>query len=519
MNGAESLVHTAVDAGVRVCFANPGTTELALVKAMDDVPGIRAVLGLFEGVCSGAADGYARMLDAPALTLLHLGPGLGNAVANLHNARRARSPVVNLVGDQATWHRAADAPLTSDIAALAGAVSRWVRTTSAPGRLASDAADAIASARGGAGGVATLIVPSDCQDGEAAGAALAVDPAPLPRVTAERVERIAASLRTGAPAALHLGGRALRERGQWAAARVAAKTGCRVIAEVFPARMERGAGLPRIERLPYFPDHVAASLAGLATLVLAGASEPVAFFGYPGTPSRLTPEGCALASLASPEEDAEEALESLADALEAPGASAALAFAGKPPASPDGALTVDSIGPALALLQPEGAVVVDESGTTGAGYFYRAASSPRHSYLSLTGGSIGMGPACAVGAAIACPGRTVVNLQGDGGGMYTLQSLWTQAREGLRVVTLICANRGYKILELELARAGISGPGPRSRALVDLARPRLDWAQLARGMGVDARSVETVAALRDALARAFSEPGPHLIELVMAAGA
>jgi acetolactate synthase-1/2/3 large subunit len=515
MNGAESLIRTAVAAGVRVCFANPGTTEMALVKALDDVPGIRAVLGLFEGVCSGAADGYARMLDLPALTLLHLGPGLGNAVANLHNARRARSPVVNIVGDHATWHRDADAPLTSDIATLAAPVSRWVRTASSAARLASDAAEAIAAARSGGGGVATLVVPSDCQTDAAGGPAAPVAPLPLPRVPAAGVERVAAILRAGAPAALYLGGRALRERGQWAAARVAARTGCRLVAEVFPARMERGAGLPRVERLPYFPERVAASLSGLATLVLAGAPEPVAFFGYPGVPSRLAPEGCAVSPLASPEEDVEAALEALADALDAPPASPALAFAAKPSPSPEGALTIESIGPALALLQPEDAIVVDESGTTGAGYFSRAAASPRHTYLSLTGGAIGMGPPCAVGAAIACPARPVINLQGDGGGMYTLQALWTQARERLHVVTLVCANRGYRILELELARAGIASPGPQSRALVDLSGPPLDWTQLARGMGVEAERVDTVSSLRGALSRALSEPRPHLLELVM----
>lgn len=518
MNGAESLVHTAVAAGVRACFANAGTTEMDLVKALDDVPGIRAVLGLFEGVCSGAADGYGRMLDFPALTLLHLGPGLSNAAANLHNARRARTPVVNLVGEHATWHRGADAPLTSDIAAIAGAVSRWVRTTPTAARLAGDAAEAIAAARGGAGGVATLIVPADCQRGDAAGPSRPVEPDPLARVPAERVERVAASLRAGTPAALLIGGRALRERGQWAAARVAARIGCRVVAEVFPARMARGAGLPRIERLPYFPERVAASLAGLGSLVLAGAAVPVSFFGYPGTPSRLTPEGCALLSLASPEEDAEAALEALADALDAPPTTPALPPGGRPPPPVEGALTVESVGPVLAALQPEGAIVVDESGTTGAGYFSRASWSPRHDYLSLTGGAIGMGPACAVGAAIACPDRTVVNLQGDGGAMYTPQALWTQARESLHVVTLVCANHSYRILQLELARAGVAGPGPQSRSLMDLSRPRLDWTQLARGMGVEARSVEDVASLRKALASALAEPGPHLIEMVMEDG-
>ncbi len=512
MNGAEALLHTARAAGVEVCFANPGTTELALVEALDAVPGMRAVLGLFEGVCGGAADGYGRMAGRPALALFHLGPGFANAVANLHNARRARSPVVNLIGDQATWHRAADAPLTSDIESLARPVSRWVRTAASAAGLARDGAEAVAAA---AGGVATLIVPADCQAGEAPGP---VEPlvAPAPaRVPCARVEAVAALLRDGAPAALFLGGRALSERGQWAAARVAARTGCRVIAECFPARVERGAGLPRLERIPYFPERALASLGGLRHLVLAGAPEPVAFFGYPGLPSRLVPEGCATALLAGPEEEVEAALEALAAALDAPAAGPHLAFRRDPPPAPAGRLTPEAVGAVLALSQPEGAIVVDESATTGLSWFHAAATSPRHTLLTLTGGAIGMGPALSVGAAVACPDRPVLNFQGDGGAMYTLQSLWTQAREGLHVVTLLCANRAYRILQVELERAGRTQPGPKTRSLTDLSGPALDWVRLAQGMGVPAVRVETAEALRQALGRALAERGPHLVEMVL----
>jgi acetolactate synthase-1/2/3 large subunit len=513
MNGAESLVRTAHGAGVEVCFANPGTTELALVAALDAVPGIRAVLGLFEGVCSGAADGYGRMTGRPALALFHLGPGFANAIANLHNARRARTPIVSLIGDHATWHRGADAPLASDVESLARPVSRWLRTAASASRLAQDAAEAIAAAAGG--GVATLIVPSDCQGGEAGGPAPAIAPIPARRVPPSRVERVAALLRGGEPGALFLGGRALHERGQWAAARVAARTGWRVVAECFPARVERGAGMPRLERIPYFPERAVAFLGGLRHLVLAGAPEPVAFFGYPGMPSRLAPSDCGLELLAGAEEDVEVALEGLADALEAPPAGPGLAFARPPPAMPAGRLTPEAIGAVLALCQPEGAIVVDEAATTGLGYFYPAATSPRHTLLTLTGGAIGMGPAAAAGAAIACPDRAVIDFQGDGGAMYALQSLWTQAREQLHVVTLVCANRSYRILRVELERAGLPQPGPKARALTDLSRPALDWVRLAQGMGVAGTRVETAEALRQALGRALAEPGPHLVEMAV----
>jgi acetolactate synthase-1/2/3 large subunit len=516
MNGAQALVRTAVDAGACVCFANPGTTELPLVRALDEVAGVRAVLATFEGTCSGAADGYARMLRRPALTLLHLGPGLANAVSNLHNARRARSPVVNLVGDQATWHRGADAPLASDIATLARNVSCWIRTSTAPDRVAVDAAEAIAAARGAPGGIATLILPADCQWGEAPGPAPAVAPAPSRTVPAERDEQDAAAVRSRAAGALYLGGMALSERGQWAAARVAARSRCRVLGEIFPARMERGLGMPRIDRLPYFPERATAALADLGVLVLAGVPEPVAFFGYPGLPSRLAPVGCRIATLARPDDDAEAALEALADALDAPPATAAMAFTPKPPETPDGPLTVQAIGAVLAATQPEGAIVVDESGTTGSSYFHRAAASPRHSLLTLTGGALGFGPACATGAAIACPDRVVIDLQGDGSALYTFQSLWTQAREQLHVVTIVCANRCYRILQEELARGGVASPGPRARALTSLTDPEIGFVQLAAGLGVPGARVETAPAFRDALARAVAEPGPHLIELVVA---
>jgi acetolactate synthase-1/2/3 large subunit len=513
MNGAESLMRTMEGAGAEVCFANPGTTELALVAALDAVPRIRAVLGLFEGVCSGAADGYARMTGRPALALFHLGPGFANAIANLHNARRARSPVVSLVGDHATWHRAADAPLASDIESLARPVSRWVRTSTSAAGLARDAAEAVAAAA--PGGVATLILPSDCQGEPGSGPAPAPAARAAPSVPAERIERVAAALRQGRPGALFLGGRALQERGQRAAARVAARTGCRVVAECFPARVERGAGMPRLERIPYFPERAIAFLEGLQQLVLAGAPEPVSFFGYPGVPSRLVPGASRIDLLAEPEEDVERALEELADALDAPAAGPGPASSRPPPDAPQGRLTPEVVGAVLALCQPEGAIVVDESATTGLAYFYPAAGSPRHTLLTLTGGSIGMGPACAVGAAVACPDRPVLSFQGDGGAMYTLQSLWTQAREQLHVVTLICANRSYRVLQVELERAGIPQPGPQARSLTDLSGPAIDWVLLARGMGVPATRVDEAEGLRRELARAVAEPGPHLVEMLL----
>jgi acetolactate synthase-1/2/3 large subunit len=512
MNGAESLMRTAREAGIEVCFANPGTTEMQLVAALDAVGGVRAVLGLFEGVCTGAADGYARMAGKPALTLLHLGPGLANGLANLHNARRARAAVVNVVGDHATWHRAFDAPLTSDIESLARPVSAWVRTSCTATDLGADMAAAIAAALRPPGQVATLIVPQDCTWDPAGNSAT---PLPRPRPAAvpdDVIERAASALR--APGgALFLGGTALREAGLQSAARVAAATACPVWQETLSARVEEGSHLPAFASLPYFPEDAAAALKSVRTLVLAGAPEPVSTFGYRGMPSRVVPTDCAIFTLARPDEDVPQALDALAEAVGAP---RQLSVAPRDTvARPTGDLNPVTLGQALAALQPEGAIIVDEAVTTRIGYQSLAPAAPPHTVLSLTGGSIGQGLPCAVGAALACPERKVIAFEADGSALYTPQALWTMARESLDVITVICANRRYRILQFELVRAGIAEPGPRAQALTDLSGPSVDWVALAKGFGVPAACVETADALVAALDRALAEPGPALIEAVL----
>jgi acetolactate synthase-1/2/3 large subunit len=516
MDGAEALLRTARAAGVEVCFANPGTTEMPLVAALDRVSGLRAVLGLFEGVCTGAADGYGRMTGRPALTLLHLGPGLANGLANLHNARRARTPLVNLVGDHATWHLAADAPLTSDIVSLASPVSGFVHTAKSAAGLAEDGATAIGAALGPPGRVATLIVPADCQWGDAPGPARPAPVAGPAPIGSAALAAAREALRSGAPALLLLGGRALLEPALRSAAAVAAATGARLACDSFVARLERGAGIPSPERLPYFPEQAIAFLQPFAHLILAGTGPPVSFFGYPGVPSQLAPEGCRIHRLAAPEEDVEGALAALAAELKAGPAGGA--EGGPPrerPSAADGALDVASLGRTLAALQPEHAIVVDESATSGLPYSLAAPAAPPHTVLGLTGGAIGQGLPCAVGAAIACPGRPVVALQADGSGLYTLQALWTLAREQLDVTVVVCANRAYRILRVELGRAGIAEPGPKALGLTDLGRPPLDWTALARGFGVPAVRVESAGALAAALRAAFAEPGPRLVEALL----
>ncbi len=514
MNGAETLVRTAVAAGVDVCFSNPGTTEMPLVAALDSVPGVRPILALFEGVCTGAADGYARMARRPAMTLLHLGPGLANGLANLHNARRANSPLVNIIGDHATWHRAADAPLASDIVSLASPMSGWVRASASARMLAADMADAIAASLTPPGQVATLIVPSDCQWDPAPDAGIAPQRSQVEgraQVEGPAIDRVAEILRKKNPATILLGGAALDERGLKAASRIAAACGCKLMTETFAARIERGRGILSPARLPYFPEQAIEALSGAQTLVLAGAISPVAFFGYPNLPSSLVPKGCEVKVLARPENDVVSALESLADALRAP-ANVTVPDPAPIPA-PTGKLTPASLGAALVNLQPEGAIIMDESATSGGPYGAMASAAPPHSCLALTGGAIGQGLPCATGGAVACPSRRVIALEADGSSLYTIQALWTQARESLNVTTLLCSNRAYRILQIEAARAGHAEMGRNTRQLTELAPPEIGWVNLARGFGVPAVRVDSADGLMKELARALSTPGPSFIEV------
>ncbi len=512
MNGAESLIRTLLAGGIEVCFANPGTSEMHLLAALDQVPGIRSVLGLFEGVVTGAADGYARMAGKPAITLLHLGPGLANGLANLHNARRARSPVVNIVGEHAIHHQGLASPLETDLEAVARPFSDWVRTARTPAEVGRAAADAIAAARTAPGRIATLILPGDAAWDEGGEPVLALPEAPAPAaVPAARIEAIATLLRSGARCLLFMTGAALGEAGLAAAGRIAAETGALPLAQMSNARLERGAGRVPLDRLRYPVDQALDQLAGVQHVILVGTREPTAFFAYPGKPSRLAPEGAAIHRLAGPEDDLVAALEELADRLGAPRQAAPVAGL-ELPARPSGALTGDKIAVALAAVMPEDAIVADESVSVGRNFFALTRSARPHSWLQVTGGAIGCGLPLATGAAIACPDRRVISLEADGSAMYTLQALWTQAREGLDVTTVILANRSYAILQGEMRNVGVEHPGRTARDMMELDRPALDWPALARGLGVEAAATDDAAELTRLLERALATPGPFLIE-------
>lgn len=512
VKGAQALLETLHRGGIDTIFANPGTSEMALVRALDEVPSLRAVLGLFEGVVTGAADGYCRMAGRPAATLLHLGPGLANGCANLHNARRARSAVVNVVGDHARDHLALDAPLTTEVEIVAQPFSVWVKKTSDSAAIGRDAAEAIAAARE-RGGPATLIVPADVA--WTAGAEPAPVPAPAPRpMPADATLDEAATLlrRLGARAMLLLGGGALCEAGVAAAARIALATGARLASETFNARAARGAGRSFIPRVPYFGDAAEAFLAGIEQLVLVESRVPVNFFGYPGRRGQPLPPAANILALALPMEQGTAALLALADRL-APGGAAPVP-AQSLPERPQGPINALSFAAALARRLPENAVYCDEAITAGLALPAVMAAAAPHDELDLMGGAIGGALPLATGAALGSPERKVVCASGDGSALYTIQALWTQARENLDVTTIICANRIYAILAHEHLQIEGTPPGPRAMPVLSLARPAIGFTDIARGLGVEATSVASAEALDDALVAAGRRRGPFLIEAV-----
>ena len=514
LNGARSLAQTLVNCGVEVCFANPGTSELHFVAALDAVAGIRPVLCLFEGVATGAADGYGRMAGKPAATLLHLGPGLANGLANLHNARRACTPVVNIVGDHATHHRRLDAPLTSDIAGFARPVSAWIGEVTSALTAAADGARAVQAARAAPGGVATLILPADAAWNRAERAAGPLpDPGPAV-VPAATMEAAARQLRDGRLSELLLRGAALSERGMEAAGRVQAATGARLLCDTFAPRAELGAGRVPVERIPYFGEQIVAFLQGLERLVLVGAQVPVSFFAYPGKPGWCVPAGCAIDHLAHPHEDGARALADLAQALDAP-PTPAVRMPLQLPDLPSGALDAVRAAQVIARLTPEHAIFAEEAITCGSPLLASLARARPHTHLPVAGGSIGQGLPVAAGAAIAAPERKVVCPHGDGGAAYTLQALWTMARENLDVTTIVYANRSYAILNVELARVGVGMVGERARSMLDLHHPVIDWVRIANGFGVEASRVTTAEEFAAHYASAMAQRGPRLIEVVL----
>ena len=510
MNGAESLVRTLLACGVDTCFANPGTSEMHFVSALDAVPGMRCVLGLAETVVTGCADGYARMAGKPAATLLHCGPGLANGIANIHNGRRANSPMLNIVGDHAGYHTRYDTPLTYDVEGLARTISHWVRTSSSAQSIGADAAAAVQAALSPPGQIATLVLPADASWNEGGEVGRPLRVLARTAVAPQTILAIAQVLRTRESAVLVLTGEALGEDGLKAAQRVAHVTGAALRTPTQVARMARGRGRVPVDRIPYSREKAVEALHGVKHVILVGAKPPAQFFAYPNKPSLVAPPDAQMHVLARPEQDTIAALDWLADELGAP-ASVPIPQSITQPQLGSGRFDTDVFASTLAALLPEDCIVVEEAVTSGRTLFGRTFNAAPHDWLQITGGAIGQGLPSATGAAVACPDRKVVCLQADGAGMYSLQALWTQARERLDVVNVVFANGSYKILQGELLAVGAK-PGPVSNDLFDLRRPSLDWVKLAAGMGVEGRAVESIEQFTDVFTGACARRGPFLIE-------
>jgi len=515
MNGAASLVQTLVNCGVEVCFTNPGTSEMHFVAALDDVEGMRCVLGLFEGVVSGAADGYARIARKPAATLLHLGPGFGNAFANVHNAKKARVGMVNIVGDHATYHLQYETPLNSDIEGIVGTVSHWVRSSESPAALSTDAAQAAQAAHHGQ--IATLILPADVSWSEDAAPPMAMpDIAPPRRVQSDTIDAIKNLLARGEPTLLLVGGGEITQKASLLLSKIGEHTGARVCVETFPVRVARGEGTGQLERLPYLAEMAYQHLGGLNHIVLVGALEPISFFAYPHIQSKLVPEGCELHTLSTPGDDLEDCLERLIDALGcadvAPRCSVRATLE-----APTGDLTPLTVAQSISRSLPSQTIVVDDGATSSLPIYALTEAAPAHDWLSLTGGAIGFGIPNAIGAAIAAPERKVLCLAGDGSAMYTIQALWTIAREQLDVTVVVFSNHKYNILEIEFARTGARGgkPGPNAAAMLDLGQPNLDFVSMATGMGIQASRAATASEFDAQFADAMAQRGPRLIEAMV----
>ena len=515
MNGAESLIKTLVDSDVEICFTNPGTSEMHFVAALDEVDGMRCVLCLFEGVLSGAADGYARIAEKPASTLLHLGPGLGNSLANIHNAKKGNSPMVNIVGDHATYHVQYDAPLTSDIEGVAAPMSHWVHSSRSPEDIAEDAARAVEAA--GRHQIATLILPADVSWGDnpkgAAAPAKIADPQP---VAADLIEQAVEMLRSDKNTMIIFGGVPFDNSELELLAKIGAASGTRICADTFQTRIAHGADTPVIERLPYLAEMAIDTIKDVENLIVIGCKPPVSFFAYPNVPSVITPDGCEILQLAKPNDDIAACLQTLVDAVDA-GAAEITRFPLDLPALQSGDLNVEAAGAAFAHYLPDNAIVVDEGATSSIYCAGFSNTSRPHDWLGLTGGSIGFGLPCAVGASLAAPDRKVVCLEGDGSAMYTISALWTMARENLDVTVVIFNNTKYSILELEFSRTGARGgvPGPKAASMLDIGKPDMDFASIAEGMGVKATRAATAEEFNEQFAEAMSQTGPRLIDALV----
>lgn len=515
MNGAQALFKALTDAGIDTCFANPGTSEMQLVYEIGRTKDARAILCLEENVVTGAADGYGRMAGRPAFTLLHVGSGFANGMANLHNAGRANTAIVNIVGANATFHQP-NFPehefINGNIVDIARVVSHWAHQAKSASDLAVLGALAARYSRIGSGKICTVVAPTNCHWDPAIAPPAPDAPMQPPRVSAETIQDVKALLINGKKTAIALGSHALFGDGLELAGCIAEKTGIDLLAETTPARLARGEGRVPVKKIPYLPDEAMPALQKYEQLILVGALPPVATFAYKGKPVTKLPPGCQVTAMATVEHDITLALRDLAKAVGA-APKATVREKRSAGAPPTGALTDAAIGQSLAVLLPENAILVTDCPTSEAALFSGTEGARAHDYLvGDCGAAIGAGLPVGLGAAVASPDRKTVVLQGDGSGMYTPQTLWTMAREKADVTVVLLKNDSYEILDLELARVRVGEPNDKMLSLLRLNNPSLDWVKIAEGQGVPATRATTAEEFHKQFDAAMRTKGPHLIE-------
>lgn len=517
MTGAQSLLETLVACGVDACFANPGTSELHLVAALQNDKRMRSVLCLFEGVATGAADGYSRVAGKPAATLLHLGPGLANGWANLHNAKKAKTPVINIVGDHATWHLPLGASLTSDLEGLSASISDWTKISASTADIGPDVALAYQTAMAKGGQIATLILPADTTWNNGGIVAKPLPPAAATMPSNEEIAKAVSVFTSGRRIAVLVTGDSLIGEGREACTRIAAKTGATFFCHGLNRQMERGAGRMEFRRLSAWGQETLDVLARFDDLVIIGTGQPVLSFAHPTYKSVLVPDSVHVTKLASAEDDVTGTLKALSAAVGAPSAEAIAPLLAQRQHFDlaTGALTAEAIGRAINKFMPAGAIISDEAGTAGGGTYPFTAKAEPHDCLFLTGGSIGQGLPVALGAAMARPDRKILNLQADGSAAYTVQALWSMAREKCDVTVVIFSNRQYGILMRSIGMYAIPGMPNRVPDLFDLSNPDINWAQVAEGMGVEGHVCRTAEEFNRIFQDCMRRKGPQLIEAVM----
>lgn len=511
--GAQALVSTLANNGVTHCFANPGTSEMHLVQALDKEPRIKSVLCLFEGVATGAADGFARISGTPAMTLLHLGAGFGNGIANIHNAMKGHVPMINVIGDHATYHRKYDAPLTCDLETLVKPHSSHIGIVDSALIGGEIAASAFEAATNHPNSPVSIILPADSawNEGGIDGPKISLKSPSL--VENSKIDEAIELIKNANKPVILVGGKTLGDEKALELFSRFKAANIRIMVDTFPAKLRRGGGLFEPDRMQYFGEMALDDLKNTDLMVIAGTQIPVAFFAYPNKPSILVPENCQTFELAARYEDSFEALSRIADALDLHIAPPKRELKTMP--APEGALNPFSCAQSLARHMPHNAIISDDAVTAGLPLYLATSNAKAHDWLFLTGGAIGQGLPVAIGAQMADLKRKTIALSGDGAGMYCIQSLWTMAREKLPIVTIIFANRSYRILNIEMARTEAGAMGETAKQMLSLESPALDYVKIAEGMGIMAKSVSDAKIFDEVLKEAIEANVPYLIEAIV----